>query len=995
MNKSFFIYAAIAVILAAPACAHAKMVDFLGVTTDGTNAQIKAKLNIGDRQLTGVRSLSYNMTDGYTVAGNGFSLVEDGNDKYVSADVVYYPDADGYTYRLVLSFADGSTYSSEVVNLDLSESFYWLGDFPWTSYATGWDGHVPVIDGEVDPSLKMTLDGTVYYKGVSNHGDGHLEYDFSKIPEAPEFDRFYTKYGVQDDRPDGDIYFSFITDGTPILNRDLMFSKTNADRGNNPCVKDIEFSMKGVSVLRINEQLRDNNWGAHAHLAMARLYLPATASKKKQEQSVTFANADSHLSGNLQLNASSTSGGKVYYHIISGNNLAVIEGDVIRPLWGAKGRVVVEATQFGDDDYYPATSYLYLDVDMAPRMELLGLYTPSVSGSDVTSRAYLLVDTKGKPLDKLTATIYDNPRTLKSIGTVNLLPQASALTGAGVVEIPIADYADQVVRVTYSYTDSDQEIVLPYWHAEGTYDYVSDLPTSAYTYSMGYGAFPGPNHPYSQMNGDVMEIGTYNVSHGTYAKGFGIHAPGYINVLPQALTPYNRFVTEIGPQKNGTANYSNQKLSYQLTNGNMVLADSANMVKTLYLHWDFPINNQQALKIIGNQGEDGNGNDYVCIGGARLYYSSGAKTPQVLSWQDARRVISNKATSVALDATTENGFPVFYYIVKGKEYASISDGNLYISSLPRGGAEIVVDAIQPGNDVWGSTPVASCVFSLTRGLEVQRDEVVELSGSDKFDELIIHADKGSSGQVTVKKGLLDVKTVTLVYKFIPGEWTHISFPADLDLDKISNLRSLGYVYNAYGARGYYLKELDTENYAQSDGLNGWISPATPLVSANKGYLMMVDKGETDAPVDVTFSIENSSVDLANVSRPLGLSLDFTDMQPGKHTVTVASANPDVVSNNLTVEVTYDPSDLSVVPVNHEKALENMRFVFVNGHKAIRLTLPDPSPAKVVFFNDKGNKVMKAVRYVAPNVIDLSDMPAGHYNMMVSYGNAVRNFEIDL
>ena len=150
------------------------------------------------------------------------------------------------------------------------------------------------------------------------------------------------------------------------------------------------------------------------------------------------------------------------------------------------------------------------------------------------------------------------------------------------------------------------------------------------------------------------------------------------------------------------------------------------------------------------------------------------------------------------------------------------------------------------------------------------------------------------------------------------------------------------------------------------------------------------------PVEVTFTIDNASVDFTDVTHTLGLSLDFSDMQPGKLiSVTVTTDNPGVVSNNLAIKVSYNPSDPSSVPVNHKAALDNMRYIFVNGYKAIRLTLPDQSPAKVVFFDEKGKKIIKAVRYIAPNVIDLRDMKPGKYNMMVNYGPASKAYEIEL
>ena len=55
---------------------------------------------------------------------------------------------------------------------------------------------------------------------------------------------------------------------------------------------------------------------------------------------------------------------------------------------------------------------------------------------------------------------------------------------------------------------------------------------------------------------------------------------------------------------------------------------------------------------------------------------------------------------------------------------------------------------------------------------------------------------------------------------------------------------------------------------------------------------------------------------------------------------------------------------------------------------IRLTLPDNTPAKLAIYDASGEKLVKAVRYVSPMMIDIRDLKAGNYQMIVSYGNAI-------
>lgn len=1003
MQFRHIIYAGLAVSVLWPLAASANTVDILGITNDGQNAQIKARLDLENKNLSGVKTYSYNMTDGFTVTNTTYSIFEDNGVKYVSAPVSYYPDKDGYTYRIELLFDDGSNYLSEVVNNDLTEAFMWLGDYQYAEGHSGWDdAHPPVVDREIDPSLQMTLDGTVYYKGVCNHAPGYLVY---KFPES-QFTKFVSRYGVQDTQSDGKMQFVFykgydlnVTSENNLtkIEEHTMYAKSNPKREEgSPIVRDINIDMSDVKVLRFQMNSLEVNWGDHGHLAMARLYLPVATQGKKQDQVVSFVNDGGDLTAPVSLSASSTSGGTMFYNIVSGRDLAVIEGNQLIPVWGGKGIVVVEATQFGDDNYYPATSYLSFNVDMQPRVSMLDLYTPSVAQQNKSAYAYLLVDTKGRSLDKLTVSTYNNPKNLDLISETDILGKYEPTKGAQVIEIPLTNYDDQVLQIKYSYAGDDADITLPYWHSEGSYDYISDFDRSKYTVVMGYGTFGGPNTTYNKMNGEVIEIGNGNTSLQKYKKGFNIHATGSLTVNANYLTPYDRVIVDMGFQKYDTHNLSNQKLTLQLYNGNTLLADTVDAYKPCMQQWDFPINNQSPLKFVGDQGSDGNGNDYVCIGAPRLYYSHGVKTPQTIQWDTDRRIINNQTSYVDLEAASESGFPIFYHIVSGSEYATIQDRRLVITTPPVGGADIVVDAYQPGNDVWAPAAVSTCRFGLVKGREVQRGEYLELSGSDTFDELIIHADKASAGQVTVKNGIVDVKKIILKYTFNPGEWVHIAFPSDLNIDNVSDLKSLGYSFNAFGAPAYYIKEYDSAGLALNTSESAWKMLASPSVKANKGYLMCVGSSSDDAPVEVTFTIDNSQVDLVNIMRALSLTVDFSGMQPNsKQNVTVTSANPDVISNNLTIEVSFQPSDLTTLPLNHQQALENMRYVFVGEHKALRLTLPDQTPAKVVFFDKSGKKVIKAVKYVAPNVIDLSGMKPGTYNMFVEYGNANRTFEIEL
>lgn len=972
----------------------AQSVEILGITNDGQRAQLKARVDLNGKTPSGVTAYSYNMDDGYTVTNRTYELVTDGTETYLSADVFYYPGGENYTHRVEINFTDGTNCLSPVVTEDLSEAFMWLGDYPFAEATSEWAGHPAVVDKCVNPSVPMAINGKVYYKGISTNAAARIIYKFDNA----DFTRFVTHYGMQDNEINGDVNFRFYT-GTDASRTEIadltlqgqqrLNSRDHVAPNDYPCEADITIDMDGVKVLRFELDNIDNYWGDASNLVLARLYLPVTGAQKKQQQ-VTFTTPSSTLNGPITLNSTSSSNGKIFYRIISGSEYATINNGVLSPIWGAKGTVIVEATQFGTDDYFPATAYQTFTVDMMPAIEMLDVYRPTIS-ADGKSYVYIYVDTKGKALDVFDATFYNNARNRKQAEKRNLLSKLNTIGDPKIVELELSNDPQQVVRVAYRFSGYEKVDSLPYWHNEGSFDYMSDLP---FTNGNGYGAFPGANKSFGGDNGNVLAIGSNSTVLNTYAKGFGLHANGWIEIAPTVLAPYNRVVLDLGSQY--PQGYTNQRLTFELLNGNTMLAQAVDALKPAYQQWDYQINNQQKLRVNANTGSDGNSNDHVCIGAPRLYYSPVWKSAQTIEWDNARTIINNGQSTVDLGATASTGYPVYYRIVKGTEYADIVDGKLLIKNFPAGGAQIVVDAYQPGDNVWAPAEVKTCVFSLIRGLEVNKGESIELNGPDILDRLIVHADKSSSGEVTVKKGIVEVRTIELKYTFVPGEWTHIAFPSDLNIEKISNLKDLGYSFNAFNVPSYFIKEFDTAGFASETTEDGWKMLDAPTVKGMKGYIMSIDNSLTDEPVEVTFTIENSTVDLINKMRALGLTVDFSEMQPGAtQMITVTSANPDVRSNELTVEVAFEPTSTSSLPLNHVAALEKMRYTFVGGNKAIRLTLPDQTPARVVFFDKKGKKMVKAVKYVSPNVIDLRDLPSGQYNMVVGYGPATRTLTIDL
>lgn len=93
-----------------------------------------------------------------------------------------------------------------------------------------------------------------------------------------------------------------------------------------------------------------NNSNAIGNYNLARLYMERTQSDK-QEQQVTFTNTGETIMypRQVDLKATATSGGKIYYRIIKGRDAADLKGNVLTFKDGQSTEVVVEATQYGNE----------------------------------------------------------------------------------------------------------------------------------------------------------------------------------------------------------------------------------------------------------------------------------------------------------------------------------------------------------------------------------------------------------------------------------------------------------------------------------------------------------------------------------------------------------------------------------------------------------------------------------------------------------------------
>ena len=88
--------------------------------------------------------------------------------------------------------------------------------------------------------------------------------------------------------------------------------------------------------------------------------------------------------------------------------------------------------------------------------------------------------------------------------------------------------------------------------------------------------------------------------------------------------------------------------------------------------------------------------------------------------------------------------------------------------------------------------------------------------------------------------------------------------------------------------------------------------------------------------------------------------------------------------NAVIDVEYKPDDLS--GFNWKDELELARVIPTLDSKGIRITLPNADPAKVIILDKKGIKTLKTILYVAPAVIDISELRNGTYQLIIQSHN---------
>lgn len=487
-----------------------------------------------------------------------------------------------------------------------------------------------------------------------------------------------------------------------------------------------------------------------------------------------------------------------------------------------------------------------------------------------------------------------------------------------------------------------------------------------------------------------------------FYKSFSTHATGSFTFNFAEDTPYSRLFTYYGIQDNKSAG----DIKFTLTvNGELkdthTMYAKNNPVKPsdgIYLRkYDVAIDGQTDIVIKGDMIDDIN-QDHMNFPLGRLYLKKDVRKEQEATWPATEILAYGKPFKHTLDAGFTSGGTGLYYITSGSEYATIEGNVLNVHTIPTDdSAYIEVAAVQPGTDEYLTSPLSTCRFYVVNDKTVPADGKLVLNNGDEVDELTVYANPSSRGQVVVNNGFASVNKLILKYTFNPGEWNFISFPANASLSQISNLNSLGYTLNG-SQKAFYLCEYNTRSRAEQPSKTAWTKLASDNVIKNKGYIMGVSRSADNPdnkPVEVTFVFENTTLgfDTSN-SGSLNVELNMMQLEPGSEIPVYVMPDDGLKGSPLKVMVKFSPKDISSLPVNYVKALDDARVTFNPNRSGIRLTLPTQDQAKVVIFDSKEH-VVKAVKYVAPYLIDVTDLKPGKYQLYIQYGNATatKPFEV--
>lgn len=201
---------------------HAQSIELLGLYSNGSAGQLKAKVELAGKQIKSVTSYAYRMSDGFATTDSDYELIEG---SFLTVDVEM--QTGDYAYRMEVVLDDDTRLLTECVNQANTEAFMWLGDYQWTEATTAVAGTLPGVDRCFGTDQNLQTSDKTYYKGVSSKG-GQIIYD---LPEEMNFRKFDMVLGTQNGS--GNLKFMFYcNDGKKLdftVNSNAIKSISTAD----------------------------------------------------------------------------------------------------------------------------------------------------------------------------------------------------------------------------------------------------------------------------------------------------------------------------------------------------------------------------------------------------------------------------------------------------------------------------------------------------------------------------------------------------------------------------------------------------------------------------------------------------------------------------------------------------------------------------------------------------------------------------------------------
>ncbi|MGL5015365.1 MAG: NPCBM/NEW2 domain-containing protein [Bacteroidales bacterium] len=947
-----------------------EIMDFL--TLGGSSQSImKVRVNLGGKTIKSVQAGDISLDNGaFRVTGDSFTFLDE---EYLSIPFVLADDLPiRVAYRVIVTFTDDSKLISPSVRGDKAESIIWLSDMEWNQATTGWK--TPEKDKGVGGPL-ILINDKQYYKGISNH-----TFSSATTPAVFEYDipveasAFYTLIGAQDTEYNGDIDVAILMDDVT-MSRDTLFAKTNPALDNRKVIQERIFFLQGEKNLKLEGYNFDrNNAGDWCNYAMAHFVVPFRSIPQK-EQSIEFSLSSSNTKQEYYvLNARATSGLLVSYHITEGTEFGYIRQDTLFVHHGVKGEITVEANQHGNGEYIiatPVSQSIYVDREVK-------FQAHGVESHLNKSNLFFSFDPANKQVSDLKIYRYNNVELMQITDSLILIRNGQLLVSpkGQTFNIEVPDYDSiQVYKAKVIYHDGSVITSDLFDNKGDNMVFMSDL---SYEVRGGYG------HGYRvdvSYDNTVLEI-----LDKTYTKGFGIFTTGWAKV--RDLHRFNRFVTDYGYHKG----FSGDAIASLKVNDTEV-QNSGVFRNNVRLTFDQNLSEADVLEVYLNA-NGSNYNEIIDLGAARFYETPKNIREQVITWKPFEDIKVNEPTVFDLTASCSSLNQIYYRIVKGEEYAElIDDGTkLSIFQIPAE-AEIIVEAFQPGDLDYAAAIPVQCSFRMTRAIVVQAHESRVLDGGTDIEELIVYGNTSQSGQVSVNRGIVKIRRMVYKFRMKPGKSHILTFPVTADLDKISNFREQGYLFNNDSENGWKLQVYDGEDRAlNGQRIQNWKDVNSSVVEAFKGYIIIAPKRSSDESIEVSFVFENVSLDHNSQFNQMNLTLDFSGRMPGKDYR--AYVKPENVKGNvLTVSIDYQPP-IEYQPMNYREEVEKARLITFNQGRQFRISLPVTHiAAQVYVLNKKGSKVLKAYEYYAPAAIDVSELKKGRYPVIVKFGDQVSPKEL--